>query len=63
MLQEEAKKDAKRNKKRKKEDLPTSIMLVNKRNDPTHVVKRQRMILPAPQVSDRELEEVRACLR
>eukprot|EP00285_Hemiselmis_virescens_P011097 CAMPEP_0173405382 /NCGR_PEP_ID=MMETSP1356-20130122/61755_1 /TAXON_ID=77927 ORGANISM="Hemiselmis virescens, Strain PCC157" /NCGR_SAMPLE_ID=MMETSP1356 /ASSEMBLY_ACC=CAM_ASM_000847 /LENGTH=397 /DNA_ID=CAMNT_0014366181 /DNA_START=98 /DNA_END=1287 /DNA_ORIENTATION=- len=58
VMEKQSNADAKKNRKRKKENLPLDVVLNNRRNDPERVVKRQRMVLPAPQVSDRELEDI-----
>mmetsp|Transcript_43226 Transcript_43226/g.102084 ORF Transcript_43226/g.102084 Transcript_43226/m.102084 type:complete len:787 (-) Transcript_43226:197-2557(-) len=58
IVAQDQKKDQKKFRKRKKEDLPGAVVQVNAVNDPQHVNKRARMVLPAPVVSDRELEEI-----
>jgi len=55
---DEQRKDQQKYRKRKKTDLPSAIAQVNAINDPARVNKRQRMLLPAPVVSDRELEDI-----
>jgi pre-mRNA-splicing factor CDC5/CEF1 len=52
----ERKKDKDRLKKRKENDLPDAILAHNKSAEPA--VKRSKLVLPAPQISDQELEEV-----
>lgn len=54
----EASKDKIRQRKKKKEDLPGAILQVNRLNDPSRVTKRARMVLPAPVVTDKELEQI-----
>lgn len=51
-------KDKVRARKKKKEDLPGAILSLNRMNDPQHVTKRARMVLPAPMVTDKELEQI-----
>ncbi|EFJ17860.1 hypothetical protein SELMODRAFT_420607 [Selaginella moellendorffii] len=50
------KQDAARNKIA--QSAPSSIMQISKLNDPEAVRKRTKLMLPAPQISDRELEKV-----
>merc|ERR1711871_1693051 len=50
--------DAKRQKLRKEVDAPGMIAQINKLNDPDQLRKRSKLSLPAPQVSERELEEI-----
>ncbi|KAF8394275.1 hypothetical protein HHK36_020482 [Tetracentron sinense] len=52
------KQDAARNKIAQRQDAPSSILQVNKLNDPETVRKRSKLMLPAPQISDHELEEI-----
>ncbi|KAI0237412.1 Cell division cycle 5-like protein [Lamellibrachia satsuma] len=52
----ERKKDKDRLKKRKENDLPGAIASQNKFAEP--IKKRSKLVLPAPQISDAELEEV-----
>ncbi|XP_070568591.1 cell division cycle 5-like protein [Ptychodera flava] len=52
----ERKKDRQRLKKKKENDLPSAIAQTNKFQEP--VKKRSKLVLPAPQISDQELEEV-----
>ncbi|KAB1210545.1 Cell division cycle 5-like protein [Morella rubra] len=40
------------------EDAPSAILQANKLNDPETVRKRSKLMLPAPQISDHELEEI-----
>ncbi|XP_046848614.1 cell division cycle 5-related protein-like [Xenia sp. Carnegie-2017] len=55
---EERRKDKEKMKKRKESDLPGAVMQINKLNNPDHIKKRSKLVLPKPQVSDAELEEV-----
>jgi pre-mRNA-splicing factor CDC5/CEF1 len=50
--------DRKRQKKLMEENLPQLVMAVNNLNDPVAIRKRAPLSLPAPQVSDQELEEI-----
>lgn len=50
--------DVARNKIQQRHDAPAAVLQVNKLNDPAAVRKRSKMMLPAPQVTDRELEEI-----
>ncbi|KAH9319779.1 hypothetical protein KI387_021548, partial [Taxus chinensis] len=52
------KQDVARNKIVQRHDTPSAVMQVNKLNDPEVVRKRSKLMLPAPQISDRELEEI-----
>ena len=52
----ERKKDKDRMKKRKENDLPGAITAQNKFQEP--VKKRSKLVLPAPQISEAELEDV-----
>ncbi|GLJ29314.1 hypothetical protein SUGI_0578120 [Cryptomeria japonica] len=52
------KQDIARNKIVQRHDTPSAVMQVNKLNDPEAVRKRSKLMLPAPQISDRELEEI-----
>ncbi|KAK9140509.1 hypothetical protein Scep_010190 [Stephania cephalantha] len=52
------KQDVARNKIAQRQDAPSSILQVNKLNDPETVRKRSKLMLPAPQISDHELEEI-----
>lgn len=56
--QQERKKDKERMKKRKETDLPGAVMQINKLHDPDSVKKRSKLVLPKPQISDTELEEI-----
>jgi len=50
--------DAKKQKIRADFDLPAQLVQINKMNDPEQLRKRTKLALPAPQISDRELEEI-----
>ncbi|KAH7299719.1 hypothetical protein KP509_24G026000, partial [Ceratopteris richardii] len=52
------KQDIARNKIAERRDAPSSVMQVNRLNDPEAVRKRSKLMLPPPQISDRELEEI-----
>uniref|UniRef100_A0A7S3G7K3 Uncharacterized protein n=2 Tax=Palpitomonas bilix TaxID=652834 RepID=A0A7S3G7K3_9EUKA len=52
------KEDAKRQKMRKETDLPQTVQRINQLNDPAQVRRRAPLVLPAPQVSDSELEQI-----
>ncbi|XP_024541808.1 cell division cycle 5-like protein, partial [Selaginella moellendorffii] len=52
------KQDTARNKIAQRQDAPSAIMQISKLNDPEAVRKRTKLMLPAPQISDRELEEI-----
>ncbi|EFJ17861.1 hypothetical protein SELMODRAFT_233652 [Selaginella moellendorffii] len=52
------KQDAARNKIAQRQDAPSAIMQISKLNDPEAVRKRTKLMLPALQISDRELEEI-----
>ncbi|XP_078001466.1 cell division cycle 5-like protein [Glandiceps talaboti] len=52
----ERKKDKQRQKRKKENDLPSAINQATKFQEP--VKKRSKLVLPAPQISDQELEEV-----
>ena len=52
------KKDMKRLKKRQDEMLPEALAAIDAMNDPGQQRKRAQLVLPAPQVSDAELDEV-----
>lgn len=56
--QQERKEDKKKMKKRKEDDLPGAVMQINKLNNPDSVKKRSKLVLPKPQISDTELEEI-----
>lgn len=56
--QQERKKDKEKMKKRKENDLPGAVMQINKLNNPDSVKKRSKLVLPNPQISDTELEEI-----
>lgn len=50
--------DAEKQKRRKQEDLPAAVAALNKQKDLMAIQKRQKLMLPPPQVTDRELSEV-----
>ncbi|XP_010914622.1 cell division cycle 5-like protein [Elaeis guineensis] len=52
------KQDIARNKIAQRQDAPAAILQANKLNDPEAVRKRSKLMLPAPQISDQELEEI-----
>lgn len=52
------KQDIARNKIAQRQDAPSSILQANKLNDPETVRRRSKLMLPAPQISDHELEEI-----
>lgn len=52
------KQDIAKNKIAQRQDAPSAIMQANKLNDPEAVRKRSKLMLPAPQISDQELEEI-----
>ncbi len=56
--EERQKEDVKKQKKKEKTNLPDVIMQINKLNDPDQIRARTRLVLPAPQLSDKELEEI-----
>ena len=51
------KQDIAKNKIAPRQDAPSAILQANKLNDPEAVRKRSKLMLPAPQISDQELEE------
>ncbi|KAI8030927.1 Cell division cycle 5-like protein [Camellia lanceoleosa] len=52
------KQDIARNKIAERQDAPSAILQASKLNDPEAVRKRSKLMLPAPQISDNELEEI-----
>ncbi|KAG5232684.1 cell division cycle protein [Salix suchowensis] len=52
------KQDAAKNKIAQRQDAPSAILQANKLNDPETVRKRSKLMLPAPQISDHELEDI-----
>eukprot|EP00250_Pteridium_aquilinum_P011003 c19776_g2_i1 orf=2-2452(-) len=52
------KQDVARNKIAERRDAPATVMQINRLNDPEAVRKRAKLMLPPPQISDRELEEI-----
>lgn len=54
----ERKKDARRERIHRRGNLPEALMHVNKLNDPAQILRRTSLSLPAPQVTDQELEQI-----
>ncbi|XP_065057512.1 cell division cycle 5-related protein-like [Rhopilema esculentum] len=54
----ERRKDRQRQRRRKENDLPGAVMQINKMLNSEPVKKRSKLVLPAPQISEAELEEV-----
>ncbi|XP_047325667.1 cell division cycle 5-like protein [Impatiens glandulifera] len=52
------KQDVAKNKIAQRQDAPSAIMQANKLNDPEAVRKRSKLMLPAPQISNHELDEI-----
>ncbi|KAH1033031.1 hypothetical protein J1N35_045205 [Gossypium stocksii] len=52
------KQDIAKNKISQRQDTPSAILQANKLNDPETVRKRSKLMLPSPQISDHELEEI-----
>ncbi|KAL5537949.1 hypothetical protein UlMin_043005 [Ulmus minor] len=52
------KQDVAKNKIAQRQDAPSAILQPNRLNDPETVRKRSKLMLPAPQISDHELEEI-----
>lgn len=52
------KQDVARNKIAERQDAPAAILHANKLNDPETVRKRSKLMLPPPQISDQELDEI-----
>ncbi|XVF31020.1 hypothetical protein REPUB_Repub16aG0109300 [Reevesia pubescens] len=52
------KQDIAKNKIAQRQDAPSAILQANKMNDPETVRKRSKLMLPSPQISDHELEEI-----
>eukprot|EP00742_Colponemidia_sp_Colp-10_P004218 GILJ01004500.1.p1 GENE.GILJ01004500.1~~GILJ01004500.1.p1 ORF type:complete len:774 (+),score=166.84 GILJ01004500.1:37-2358(+) len=50
--------DTKRMKKMEQYDMAAAIMKQNQATDPLSIKKRSKLVLPAPQLSERELEEI-----
>jgi pre-mRNA-splicing factor CDC5/CEF1 len=50
--------DAKRMKNLKQKDLPAAIDMINKMNDPKNIIQRNSLILPEPQVTDKDIEGI-----
>jgi pre-mRNA-splicing factor CDC5/CEF1 len=52
------KKDSKKQARMLKANMPLAVMQINALNDPNQTIKRTKLALPAPQVSDQELEDI-----
>ncbi|XWS64751.1 hypothetical protein CRYUN_Cryun05aG0030600 [Craigia yunnanensis] len=52
------KQDIAKNKIAERQDAPSAILQANKLNDPETVRKRSKLMLPEPQISNHELEEI-----
>ncbi|KAI9118751.1 hypothetical protein K1719_010196 [Acacia pycnantha] len=52
------KQDVAKNKISQRQDAPSAILHANKLNDPETVRKRSKLMLPPPQISDNELDEI-----
>ncbi|KAI9078419.1 hypothetical protein K1719_039638 [Acacia pycnantha] len=52
------KQDVAKDKIAQRQDAPSAILHANKLNDPETVRKRSKLMLPPPQISDNELEEI-----
>ncbi|KAK7283621.1 hypothetical protein RIF29_13261 [Crotalaria pallida] len=52
------KQDIAKNKISQRQDAPSAILHANKMNDPETVRKRSKLMLPPPQISDHELDEI-----
>ncbi|XVE62739.1 hypothetical protein DITRI_Ditri06bG0143200 [Diplodiscus trichospermus] len=52
------KQDIAKNKIAERQDAPSAILQANKLNDPETVRKRSKLMLPEPQISNQELEEI-----
>ncbi|XP_057439542.1 cell division cycle 5-like protein [Lotus japonicus] len=52
------KQDIAKNKIAERQDAPSAILHANKLNDPETVRKRSKLMLPPPQISDHELDEI-----
>jgi pre-mRNA-splicing factor CDC5/CEF1 len=50
--------DQKRMKNLKQKNLPSAIEIVNKINDPTNIFQRNKLVLPEPQINDKDLEGI-----
>ena len=48
----------KRMKNLKQKNLPSAIEIVNKMNDPTNIFQRNKLVLPEPQVTDKDSEGI-----
>ncbi|CAH1277446.1 CDC5L, partial [Branchiostoma lanceolatum] len=56
--QRERRKDKQRQKRKKENELPDAILQTQRANNPEFQKKRSKLVLPAPQISEQELEEV-----
>ena len=54
----EVKKDRRRQQKLQQANMPLAVMQMNKLNDPDQSIKRTKLSLPAPQVSDQDLQDI-----
>eukprot|EP00058_Branchiostoma_floridae_P018847 XP_002604336.1 hypothetical protein BRAFLDRAFT_85426 [Branchiostoma floridae] len=54
----ERRKDKQRQKRKKENELPDAILQTQRANNPEFQKKRSKLVLPAPQISEQELEEV-----
>ena len=52
------KQDAEKLKRKREAALPEAVAQLNRLNDPLAIAKRSKLILPPPQVAERELEDV-----
>merc|ERR1719199_621932 len=50
--------DERKLKKLKQDNMPKAIEVINKLNDPQQLLKRTALNLPAPQLTDTELEQI-----
>ena len=50
--------DKRRIDKLKGKNLPEALDMINKMNDPTNIVQRAKLILPEPQVTEKDLEGI-----
>jgi pre-mRNA-splicing factor CDC5/CEF1 len=50
--------DKRKQKKMMQANMPLAVMQINQLNDPNQSIKRSKLSLPAPQVSDQELEDI-----
>eukprot|EP00227_Mantoniella_beaufortii_P014173 CAMPEP_0197595674 /NCGR_PEP_ID=MMETSP1326-20131121/23444_1 /TAXON_ID=1155430 /ORGANISM="Genus nov. species nov., Strain RCC2288" /LENGTH=801 /DNA_ID=CAMNT_0043162063 /DNA_START=186 /DNA_END=2591 /DNA_ORIENTATION=- len=52
------KQDLKRQRINERHDTPSAVQKINELNDPSKIRRRTKLMLPTPQVSERELEEI-----